>query len=550
VIGAGINGAGIARDAAMRGLRVLLLDKGDIGGGTSSWSTRLIHGGLRYLEHGEFSLVHESLREREALLNISAHLVRPLRMMAPIYKKARRGVWTIRAGMIAYDVLSFAKKLPRHRMLSRAATLREAPGLLPEGLLGAAVYFDAQVEFAERLVVENALSAVEHGATVITYARVDKLLVEDGKVCGVEFSRVRSPTSTVQSQSDFGTGGVSPADRTLDASNERHSVHAKVVINAAGPWIDEFLAHAATETSPRLIGGTKGSHIIVSPFAGAPDAAIYVEAETDQRPFFIIPWNRNYLIGTTDIRYEGDLDKVVIESTEIDYLLGETNRLFPVAHLTREQVLYTYAGVRPLPFTKNKDELSITRKHYIRSHPHIDNLFSIVGGKLTTYRSLAAQTVDLVFKKLGRSSPACTTDQERLPGANPDFEAFTREFMRGHEFSQATANRLLRIYGTRASLIVELLTNDASLAEVFDSETGAIAAEVVHAFKQELAQTLSDCLLRRTMVGLNSSCGLDAMEAAADVMKQHLGWSDNRVAEEVNAYRREVVRKLCKQNRE
>jgi glycerol-3-phosphate dehydrogenase len=427
-------------------------------------------------------------------------------------------------------------------MLSREATMREAPGLLSEGLTGAAVYFDAQVEFAERLVLENALSAVEHGATVITYARVDKLLVENGKVCGVEFSRVRSRTSTVQSQSDSGTADVPPADRTLDGSNERHSVQAKVVINAAGPWIDELLAQAHAETSPRLIGGTKGSHIIVAPFAGAPDAAIYVEAETDRRPFFIIPWNRNYLIGTTDIRYEGDLDNVAIENAEIHYLLGETNRLFPGANLTRGRVLYTYAGVRPLPFTNNKDELSITRKHYIRSHPHIDNLFSIVGGKLTTYRSLAAQTVDLVFKELGRSSPACITDQERLPGANPEFEAFAREFRQRHEFSEATGNRLLRIYGTRASLIVELLANDASLAEVFDFETGAIAAEVVHAFKHELAQTLSDCLMRRTMVGLNSSCGLDALEAAARVARKYLGWSENRVSRETGAYRKEINR--------
>src|SRR5258705_12807777 len=182
VIGAGINGAGIARDAAMRGLKVLLLDKGDIGGGTSSWSTRLIHGGLRYLEHGEFRLVRESLRERACLLNVAPHLVRPLPMLVPVYQNARRGLWTIRAGMIAYDALSLGKGLPRHRVLSRTEALQRAPALNPEGLRGAAVYFDAQVEFAERLVLENALAAIEHGASVITYARVEKLLVEAGDV--------------------------------------------------------------------------------------------------------------------------------------------------------------------------------------------------------------------------------------------------------------------------------------------------------------------------------------------------------------------------------
>jgi glycerol-3-phosphate dehydrogenase len=500
----------------------------------------LIHGGLRYLEHGEFGLVRESLRERRALLNIAPHLVRALPMLAPIYENARRGVWTIRAGMIAYDVLSFDKKLPRHRMLSREETLRRAPGLRSEGLVGAAVYFDAQVEFAERLVLENALSAAEHGATIITYARVDKLLVADGKIRGVEFTRVRSQRTT-------GTAGVSPADPTLSSDDERHSTYAKVVLNAAGPWIDELLAQASSEKSPRLIGGTKGSHIIVAPFAGAPDTAIYVEAETDRRPFFIIPWNGNRLIGTTDIRYDGDLDKVAIESAEIDYLLRETNRVIPKANLTREHILYTYSGVRPLPFISNKDAQSITRKHFIRPHPHVDNLFSIVGGKLTTYRSLAEQTVDLVFKQLGRSSPACATDQERLPGAAiPDFEAFSKEFKQRHEFSEATVDRLLRIYGTRSSLIAELIANDASLAAVFDEETGAIAAEVVLAFRQELAQTLSDCLLRRTMVGLNSSCGLDAVEAAASVARKHLGWSESRMAQEIDAYRKEVSRRKLK----
>ena len=571
VIGAGINGAGIARDAAMRGLKVLLLDKGDIGGGTSSWSTRLIHGGLRYLEHGELGLVRESLRERARLMDIAPHLVRPLRILVPIYKHARRGVWTIRAGMIAYDVLSFGNSLPggksllSHQMLSVSETLQQAPGLNREGLVGAAVYFDAQVEYAERLVLENALSAVEHGATVITYARVDKIHVEAGEVRGVEFIRVQSPTSNVQSQPTPGTAGILPADRGSSSNGERHSATAKIVINAAGPWIDQVLG-ASVPDSPRLIGGTKGSHLIVAPFAGAPDTAIYVEAETDRRPFFIIPWNGNYLIGTTDIRYDGDLDHVRIETEEIQYLLRETNRVIPKAQLTREQVLYTYSGVRPLPSVNEKDEQSITRKHFIRRHLHLDNLFSIVGGKLTTYRSLAEEAVDLIFKELGRRIPTCTTDQVALPGATarppgtagvagspagqPGWGGTAREDADGERHfanaraPEATSNRLLRIYGTRSSAVTELITDDPSLGEVFDLETGAIAAEVVFAFKHELAQTLSDCLLRRTMVGLNSTCGLDAVEAAARVAQKYLGWSPSRVNQETDEYRKEISRRF------
>jgi glycerol-3-phosphate dehydrogenase len=541
VIGAGINGAGIARDAAMRGLRVLLLDKGDIGGGTSSWSTRLIHGGLRYLEHGEFGLVRESLRERACLMTIASHLVRAIPVLVPIYQNGRRGLWTIRAGMIAYDLLSFDKVLPRHRMLSIAETLQRAPGLRHNGLRGAAVYYDAQVEYAERLVLENVLSAIKHGATVITYARVKKLLVGDGKITGVDFSRlVQSPTSNVQiPKADIQEGMSRGEEGGRAPALTHHSASADLVINAAGPWVDQLLTDGGSN-STRLIGGTKGSHLIVAPFPGAPATAIYVEAETDHRPFFIIPWNDKYLIGTTDSRYEGDLDQVRIDDREIDYLLNETNRVIPDARLSRQNILYTYSGVRPLPFTSNQNEQSITRRHFIRIHPQIENLLSIVGGKLTTYRSLAQQTVDLVLKKLQRKSTGLTTDREPLPGVvGIDLKTFLEVGL-----PETTIQRLLRIYGTRSSEIVKLVREDATLGEVIDPETGALAAEVVMAFKHELAQTLADCLLRRTMVGLNSSCGLEAVDAAARIAQKYLRWSDRRAAEETEAYREEVSRKF------
>jgi len=540
VIGAGINGAGIARDAAMRGLKVLLLDKGDVGSGTSSWSTRLIHGGLRYLEHGELRLVRESLRERSCLLNICPHLVRPLPLLMPVYEKARRGWWAIRAGMIAYDALSLNKSrpnksLPRHGMLSGAETLQQVPALNPDGLRGAAVYFDAQVEFAERLVLENVLSAVAHSATVLTYARVEKLIVENGAARGVEFTR---------------EGRCSSPTVTDDSEVARHTAYAGIVINAAGPWVDQVLTES-NANSPRLVGGTKGSHLIVAPFPGAPATAIYVEAETDGRPFFIIPWNSKYLIGTTDIRYEGDLDDVQISTDEIDYLLRETNRVFPIAKLTREQILYSYSGVRPLPFAGDKDAQAITRRHFIRAHPTLRGLFSIVGGKLTTYRSLAEQTVDLVQKQLPSHSDGgplarsfeCATNREPLPGAaTADFDTFCADFKQHSRLPETTNDRLLRIYGTRVSLLLNLIAEDASLAKVFDSETGALSAEVVFAFRQEFATTLADCLLRRTMVGLNSSRGLTAVEAAGAIALDHLGWSERRVEQEIVAYRKEILR--------
>ncbi len=231
IIGAGINGAGVARDAAMRGLKVLLLDKGDVGGGTSSVSTRLIHGGLRYLEFGELGLVRESLRERETLLRIAPHLVRPLPFLLPIYEHARRGPLLLRLGMIAYDLLSLGKSLPHHQMLSTKEALASAPGLKQEGLRGAALYYDAQVEFAERLVVENVLSAIEHGAQVTTYTRVSEFIVENDRLVGVEFVK--------------------------DPDGDHGRATAPVIINAAGPWVDQVLAGVAPAS--RLIGAPRAA---------------------------------------------------------------------------------------------------------------------------------------------------------------------------------------------------------------------------------------------------------------------------------------------------
>ncbi|HYH12523.1 MAG TPA: FAD-dependent oxidoreductase, partial [Thermomicrobiales bacterium] len=248
VVGAGINGAGIARDAALRGLSVLLLDKTDIGAGTTSWSSRLIHGGLRYLEYAEIGLVRESLRERERLLRIAPHLVRPLPLTIPIYRWHRRGPLMIRAGMLAYDVLSYDKSLPIHHMMSPDQVLRHEPGLNVEGLTGAARYYDAQVEFPERVAVENAIDAA-HTADIHTGAEVVDLIVEAGVVKGVVWR-------------DVTTG-------------EEHRARASVTVNVAGPWVDRVLAELALADLPRLIGGTKGSHIVVDPFPGAPTDALY-----------------------------------------------------------------------------------------------------------------------------------------------------------------------------------------------------------------------------------------------------------------------------------
>src|SRR5215208_3780088 len=525
VVGAGINGAGVARDAAMRGLRVLLLDKGDISSGTTQWATRLIHGGLRYLEYYEFALVRESLRDREAILHIVKHLVKPLGFLVPIYDRSSRGPLMIRLGMNLYDVLSYDRSMDRHKMLSRKKVQDREPGLNPEGLKAAAFYYDAQVEYAERVAVENVISARNNGATIITYANVDRLILENGDVKGVEFTDV------------FG--------------DNRYAVRAPVTVNVAGPWVDEVLAdlegHGTEENDERFIGGTKGSHLIVDPFPGAPQGeALYVEARKDGRPYFIVPWNGRYLIGTTDIRYEDDLDYVEASEEEIQYLIEETNRVIPEANLTRGDVLFTYSGVRPLPYQPEGAEGGVTRRHLLYDHvekdPKIEGLISTIGGKLSTYPTLAREMVDEVYKKLGRQAPKSRTDKWPLPGSDTkDFEAFTAEFKATSGLTEELAERLLKVYGVRAPEVLDEAGDDHSLRVPLSPsptvETGLLGAEVLYAFRREMAQTLSDVLLRRTMVGLGPRVALDVDEAAAQVAVRHLGWSQERAEREVREYR-------------
>jgi glycerol-3-phosphate dehydrogenase len=515
VIGAGINGAGIARDATLRELRVLLLDKGDIASGTTSWSTRLIHGGLRYLEHRELGLVRESLRERERLLAIAPHLVRPLPLLIPLYHDAQRGPLLIRAGMLAYDALSFDKSLPCHRMLDRAAALRRAPGLDADGLLGAALYHDAQAEFPERLALENALDARERGADVRTYHRVERILIAEGRVTGVEGRDV--------------------------LTGMQFTATAPVVFNVTGPWVDELLGETRGAGTVRLIGGTKGSHIVVAPFPGAPRSALYSEAGGDHRPFFIIPWNGLYLIGTTDTRYDGDLDRVIAEDWEIALLLEETNRVIPGARLAPDAVLYSYAGVRPLPFAPGRDIGEVTRRHRVVDHGQLggpSGLLSTVGGKLTTYRELAEQAVDRALALLGKPLLKSRTVRFALPGgrANGSWDAFHEAFSRESGLSVRSAEHMLRIYGAHAPEVLAM-AGGSEMRSVFDPWSGAIAAEIRWAFEKEDARTLTDIIARRTMIGLGPDAGLKAAAAAAAIGRSVLGWDAARAQTELEGYR-------------
>jgi len=508
VIGAGINGAGIARDAALRGLKVVVIDKDDMCSGCSAISSRLIHGGLRYLEYGELPLVYESLRERRYLRRNAPHLVKPLRICIPIYKGARRGPLIIRLGMIAYDLLSWRKKVPRHQMLGAAGIRAAEPGLEDRDLRAAARYYDAQVSYAERLVLENLLAARAAGADILTHAEVTAIRVRDGAVEAVGY-------------------------RT-DGDSELREIQVGAVINAAGPWVDRVL-----ETAPgrarRHIGGTKGSHIVVGPFDGAPQDAFYVEAAADGRPFFIIPWIGQYLIGTTDIRYDDDPDRVRASAAEVDYLLEETNRVFPGARLTRGDIHYAYAGVRPLPYREKGPESAITRRHIIAVDRKVARgLVSIVGGKLTTYRSLAEQAVDRLARRQHLRLPACRTRDALLPGAH-GLEAARAELEDSGSLSAAGIERVLSIYGGRASGVLALCRAEPELGHALDAGNTVLAAEVVFALREEFAATLIDIVFRRIMIGLDADQGRPLYGRIADIAAVEAGWGDAEKSRQLDA---------------
>lgn len=533
VIGGGINGSGIARDAAMRGLTVLLLEKEDFGSGTSAYSSRLIHGGLRYLANLELDLVYESLRERELLLRNAPHLVRPLPMAIPTYSHSQKPCWMVGLGMWLYDLLSWGKRMPSHRMYGRDEFLKRYPVVNSEGLQGGPVYYDAQVAMPERICVENAIATLETGnATVLNHARVTNFLHDGNELTGVVFEDVLSGTL--------------------------YPVGGRVIVNASGPWVDGLLHQVGVVTGQpqtRRIGGTKGSHIIVRRFPDGPDTALYVEARSDGRPFFIIPWlNAYYLIGTTDLRFEGDPDAVAADRDEVAYLLAETNAVLPAAKLTERDVLYTYSGIRPLPYTEGKNAGKITRKHWIVDHAlnaqhPVQRLVSIIGGKLTTYRNLAEEAVDYCVGAYQlRSLSGCQnliskTRQMPLPGGVgiESIESYKRteipEASRQYPLSEVVVSHLIDQYGSRYRQVLQLLDENPGWKQPLTEHSVEIAAQVIYAIRYELALTVCDVLLRRLQSGFDAERGLDALETVTRLMAAELQWTDSRICQEQATYR-------------
>lgn len=476
VIGGGINGAGIARDAAGRGLSVLLCEQGDLAGGTSSASTKLIHGGLRYLEHYEFGLVRKALQEREILLRAAPHIIWPLRFVMP-HNAGLRPRWLIRAGLFLYDHLGKRELLPASRAID-LKTHCAGHALKPDMKQGF-VYSDAWVEDA-RLVVLNALDAYERGATILSRTR-----------CNVASRGADGWQATLE--------GADGAFRT---------VHARAIVNAAGPWAVDVLRGVLGTPSDRHLRMAKGSHIVVKKLFDHDHA--YILQNPDQRIVFAIPYERDFtLIGTTDVEYTGDPAAASISADETAYLCEMASRYF-VEPVTPADVVWSYSGVRPLLEDESGDLSSVTRDYALEFDAAGDRapLLSVFGGKITTYRKLAEEAMDMLAPAFAASRSrvrtAWTADAP-LPGgdiANADFTGFLERTMRAFPWLPATLlHRYARAYGTRVATLIATAESLADLGA--DYGDGLYEAEIKYLIEHEWAMTADDILWRRSKLGLH-----------------------------------------------
>ncbi len=473
ILGGGITGAGVALDAALRGLRVALIDKGDFASGTSSVSSKLVHGGLRYLEHGDFHLVYEALHERRALIENAPHLVHPLRFLIPYYRGSRVPQWKWSVGLTLYDLLAGRGNLRRsHRIPSR--NLRgEVPGLRAEGLRGGAAYYDAQMDDA-RLCVEVLMTAAEHGACVANYVEATGFEWFGGLLSGVRASdRV---------------GGL------------EFVIRARQIVNATGPWGDAILKLAGDNSGPNL-QPTKGVHL-VAPDRGLP-AAFLLLHPADGRVFFVIPWLGKTLIGTTDTFADEPPDALHVTDADIAYLLEGHNRYLQ-PELRREDILGSFAGLRPLLRSKPGDPSAISREFRLIESP--SGLLTAAGGKFTTYRRMAEVITDAVVRRLKLQRRGRTRHQ-RLHGAPPgDWREFedseTVKLVAEYGLGRDVAWHLVHRYGTQAAKVAEYVRNDPKLGERVVGEEPDLRAELAYQRDHEMAVMPADSLLRRTRLGL------------------------------------------------
>ena len=530
VVGGGITGAGIARDAARRGLRVALFEQNDIAYGTSSRSSKLIHGGLRYLESYEFSLVFESVSERRVVLDLAPHLVNPLAFLFPVYQGSRKSLRMIDAGMWLYDGLALFRSPKRHQTLKPSEVAKEEPMLKQEGLQGAPVYYDCSTDDA-RLTLETTIDAIQNGAVVVNWARVDALTKDDqGRVSGVIVKNAR--------------------DGSL------REVKAHTVLNATGPWTDEVLAMSGPRAG-KLLRPTKGIHIVVERERLPVEHAVVLFHPTDDRVLFALPWGERTYLGTTDTDYEGSPGTEAATLEDVDYLIDASNHHFPNNHITRDDVISTWAGLRPLiapePEVGEISESQVSREHQILIGE--DGLITIAGGKLTTYRKMAKECVDTavnLLKLMGKLPADIHSGQTfkfPLPGAvgwpeDDDHDKVAADLTKACDcgLSAEVSRHLIDTYGMRALELAKLCATDPSQMEPIVPGRVEIMAQIDFGVREELAASVSDIMIRRTQIFFRDfQQGLGSLEKVALRMAHLIGWSDEEKQKSIDAYKAEVA---------
>jgi glycerol-3-phosphate dehydrogenase len=511
VVGGGINGAAIARDAALRGLRVALIDRGDFAGETSSRSSKLIHGGLRYLPQGQLRLVRAALLERERLRHLTApHLVHPIRFLFPCFRGRKPGRFSLWAGLMIYDLLARMPSSERHRRLSAGDASAQEQFLATDGLTGGALYYDGWGDDA-RLTLENAIDAAIHGAAAANYVAIEG------------FTRTRGKIAAASARDLI--GGLA------------FELRARHFVNATGPWLDDIrrLDDPAVAPSVRL---TKGVHLVVSA-ARLPVRNSLVLGDEAGRIVFVMPRDGWVTIGTTDTDFDGDRERVAATGADIDYLIDVVNRALPSMGLRADDVAYNFAGLRALERGNDGGApSSVSREQVVIEST--SGLTSIAGGKLTTHREIAQKVVDELMRKLGHPSGRCPTLDTPLPGARGCDEKADMEGVVPGDIASMLRSR----YGSRAAMLAAIIRERPELVVRIVPGAPAIRAEVAHAIRSEMAASISDFLVRRTsMVWRDPAAAIAAAPEVARLMGAQLGWSDDRVASEINDFfSREALR--------
>jgi glycerol-3-phosphate dehydrogenase len=517
VIGGGINGVAIARECARGGRRTLLVEQNDFAAGTTSRSTRIIHGGLRYLEHGDLAQVRESLRERRWLLRQYPHLIHRLEFLLALSSKSPRSALAVRAGLWLY-----------RRMGGQCETNGQSEQHHLEQVLDSGRHFavfsfdDAQCDFPERLVAEWLMEAVRAGCAVRNHTQVLTVAVAKGKITGLRFrDQLRGVEATVG---------------------------ATWIVNATGPWADHICQRSNIRTENPMIGGVRGSHIVLPKFGGAPEAAVYTEA-VDGRPFFVIPWNEQLLVGTTEVGDTGDPGQVQPSAEEIEYLLRSVRDLYPRARVAAGDVRCAFAGVRPLPYSPGAKLSGLSRHHYLRDHSGdgAAGMISVIGGKLTTAASLARECA----AKIGMITPSVAAGHPQIAvvdGSRAD-ELMKRkiaEIAEAGGIPRESARGLVEWFGEDSAAIASAARKRAELRETLCPHTNHIIAEAIHAMTNEYAVTLGDVLLRRVPVALGACWSPECSWAASTRVGTAMGWDERQTTEAWEASEAERVAFLRK----